>query len=313
MTIDFNEKTHTYYVDGEVATISVTELLQKHGISEDFSAVPQKTLKKKAQFGKSVHKDIEDIVYGQEPKTFQGKMFHDWTIKNCSGCIPETLLAVKAFGITVAGTCDIIGIERDRLFVADHKTVAKVNEEYVSWQVSLYDYMARKMGTIKNLDDEFEYTGAELFYCFHYTADKMTVIPLEKVPDTEIERLLEAEANGQIYKKPELVVADDFRLKVEKAESLLIRIEQERENALEAAKLLREELLRQMKLQGVKSWETGELKVSLVRGTERKTVDSEKLRRMFPKAFEVCTKTTTIKDSIRVTPKGAKNDKERTV
>lgn len=310
MTIDFNSKTHTYYVDGDVATISVTELLQKHGIAEDFSAVPQKTLKKKAQFGTAVHKDIERVIYGVEPRTFQGRMFHEWALKNCSGCIPETLLAVQAFGITVAGTCDLIGIERGKLFIADHKTKTKVNEQCVSWQVSLYDYMARKMGTIKNLDEEFEYTGAERFYCFQYDADKMTVIPLEKVPDTEIERLLEAEASGQIYKKPELIVADDFRLKVEQAESLLMRIEQARESALETAKRLREELLRQMKEQGVKSWETDELKVSLVRGTERKTVDSEKLRRIFPKAYEVCTKTTTIKDSIRVTPKGVKNDKE---
>lgn len=311
MRIDFDNKNHAYYVDGEIATISVTELLSKHGIADDFSAVPTKTLKRKAEVGKLVHKDIENVVFGTEPKTFEGSQFQNWTFKNCFGCIPETLLAIKAYGITIAGTCDLIGIGTDeKLFIADHKTVTKLNKDYVSWQVSIYDYMARKMGKIKNLDEEYAYTGAERFYCFHYAQKQMKVVELEKVPDAEIERLFEAEAKGEQYKPRELVVAEEFRLKVEQAESALLAIESERDIALANAKKLREELLTAMKEQGIRRWETDKIKVSFIRGTERKTIDSEKLKRIFPRAYEKCLKTTLVNDSIRITPKGAQNGNE---
>ena len=39
MRIDFDEKNHIYRVDGDIASISVTELLHKHGLAPDYSGV----------------------------------------------------------------------------------------------------------------------------------------------------------------------------------------------------------------------------------------------------------------------------------
>ena len=39
MQIEFNEKDHIYMINGEVATLSVTKLLAKHNLANDYSGI----------------------------------------------------------------------------------------------------------------------------------------------------------------------------------------------------------------------------------------------------------------------------------
>ena len=45
MIVEFEEKDHIYSVNGDIASISVTELLKKHGLSPNYDGVNKQALR----------------------------------------------------------------------------------------------------------------------------------------------------------------------------------------------------------------------------------------------------------------------------
>ena len=313
MRIDFDEKNHIYRVNGDIASISVTQLLHKHKLAPDYSGVSKAALKKAATKGKEIHKDIECFINNAvyEPTTEAGKQFREWASKNLDSAIAEQMFAEDFNGMLLAGTADIVGFMQDGTpFIADHKTTAKFDREYVSWQVSLLDYMARKCSGMVINGNAFRWSGAKKFFCFHYTDDGMTVKELTPKTDTEVLALLDAEYHDKLYERHELAVTDDLKDCVAKAESELYRVKAEYDAAKKTADELRAQLVKEMERQGVYSFETDKVKITYVAPYDRTTVDSTKLRREFPSAYAACMKPTTVKASVRVTWRDNENGEE---
>lgn len=305
MEIRIDEKTHTYFVDGDIASISVTELLKKHGLAPDYSGVSKKDLSEKAEEGRRVHKDLELILNERNhtPTTPQGEQFRAWVKENIDCAVGEQKLAYEYNGMTICGTADVMGLRKDGVwFIADHKNMSKINKEYVSWQVSLLDYMARKIEGRTINGSPFMWHGAVKFYCFQYTPE-FKLVELEKVDDTEIERLIEAEYNHEIYKRPALVVDDELSVKFKEAERALIRIQEEEAAAKERAEELRALILSEMEKQGIKSWKTDEISVTYVAQQERISTDTAELKRHYPQIFARCQKISKVKAYLRITRK----------
>lgn len=309
MIVEFEEKDHIYSVNGDIATISVTELLKKHGLSPSYDGVNKTIMRESAEKGKEVHKDLENVLNtaGYEPKTEQGKQFAGWVKENLDCGVGEQVLGFERDGFILAGTADIMAIsKKGKFIIADHKNTSKFHREYVSWQVSLLDYMARKLENEKINGKVLKWKGASEFYCFHYDpkTGEMKVYELEKVPDEEIEKLLDCEINGEIYQRPVLVVDRELQAKFEQAENFLIEKEKEFKKAESTAKAIREELCKKMEEQGIKSWETSNIKVTYVAPVDRITVDSKKLKDKYPVVYTECQKLSKTKASVRVTLKG---------
>ena len=49
MIVEFEEKDHIYSVNGDIATISVTELLKKHGLSPSYDGVNKTIMRESAE------------------------------------------------------------------------------------------------------------------------------------------------------------------------------------------------------------------------------------------------------------------------
>ena len=60
MKIELEEKNHTYFVDGEIASISITELLRKHGLAPDYGSVSKAKLSQ----------DVDLIELNKERKAY---------------------------------------------------------------------------------------------------------------------------------------------------------------------------------------------------------------------------------------------------
>lgn len=308
MIIDFDEKTHCYAVNGDIASISVTELLKKHGLSTDYGDVPKKTMVKAAEHGKAVHKDLEKIMNALDyvPETTEGINYAEWVKQDIDCGRAEQMVAYDYKGMIVAGTADLVGIMKDgKLIVADSKTTAKVNKEAVSWQVSLIDYMFRKLQGEPINGHSIYWKGADRLLClaFDKKTGAMSVIDLDKVPDIEIERLLEAEYNGDKYQRPSLVLDKDMQLRVEQVESALILAQSEYIAAQEQAHKIRAELCKAFEAQGITKWESpnGIVKVAYVPKTTAITVDSAKLKAEYPQVWSKCQKATERKAYVKVT------------
>lgn len=306
MRIEFETKNHVYSVDGDIAAISVTELLRKHGISPDYSSVPSDVLTASAERGKAIHKDLENVMNenNYDPETDEGKAFAEWAKENLDCGVGEQMVAYDYNGMLVAGTADLIGISKiGEYIVADHKNTSSFYKESVTWQVSILDYFLRKLnGGLVN-GKPIHWRGADKFICFHYTEGKMEVKELEKIPDKEIERLLDAEYRNEIYQRRELVIEDELRLRVMEAEETLISIEKQKKVAEANAKELRSILLREMKRQGIEKWSTDRFTVSYVCGYERNTVDTAKLKKQYPMVYSDCQKISKVSESIKITEK----------
>lgn len=307
MQIELLEKTHTYLVNGDIASISVTELLAKHKLAPDYSDVKKEILKDKASKGKTVHKDIENILNSKAytPTTPQGEQFLEWASKNLDCAVGEQPLALDFNGMIICGTCDIMGFTKDgNAFICDTKTTSKIYKDTVAWQVSLLDYMARNCGDDIINGKEFHWKGASKFLCHHYDLKENAFreIELEKVPDEEIEKLLNCEYNNEIYEQKVLVIDEDLKAQIEKAEVELKEIETAYKEAEKKAKELREQLCEAFRTQNVKSWESADksILITYVCQTQRMSVDSTKLKKEFPRAYELCQKISTVKDSVQV-------------
>lgn len=310
MIVTFEEKGHIYSVNGEIASISVTELLTKHGLSP-YSGVSKAKMKESADVGKAIHKDLEDIlnVASYEPKTEQGKQFAEWVKENLDCGVGEQMLGFESNGLVIAGTADVMAIAKDKtLIVADHKNTSQFHREYVSWQVSILDYFARKLGREKINGKLLNWKGAKRFICFHYDpkTGKMTPHELNKVSDEEIERLLDCELHDEIYQRPMLVVDPELQQKYLQAEENFIAFEKQVKAVQKVRDDLRAEMLRLFEEQGIKSWESpdGKLLVTYIPQTEQVRVDSTKLKTKFPQVFTECQKLSKVKSQIRVTVRG---------
>lgn len=308
MRIDFNEKEHIYSLNGNIANISVTELLRKHGLAPNYSGVSEKVLKLSAEVGKAVHKDLE-LVFNEanyEPKTIQGENFAKWVGENLQCGVGEQMLGYEKNGWALCGTADVMAIAKDgALIIGDHKNTSSFNKEYVSWQVSLLDYMARKLGKSKLNGQALNWKGATRFYCFHYDKDTgdLDVKDLEKVPDSEIEKLIECELKGEIYQRPVLVIDAELQEKVIEAERELANIEFQYKQAKENADKMREALKKAFEEQNIKSWESpsGLVKATYIEAQDKVSVDSKKLKQDYPTIYSNCLKNTHTKSYIKIT------------
>lgn len=292
----FKEDTHQYFLvdcaTGEVVKelISVTTLLKKHGLAPDYSGVPSATLEAAAEYGKLVHSEIEKYIKdGEIGFTSELQEFIEY-------CEKTGLKPIKSEFIVhndiVAGTVDLAGEYPDEwLAYSDYKTTATLHKEAVRWQLSLYDYLGGNF--------------ADKLQAFHF-ASPLKVVDFEPIPLDEIEKLLECERNGEIYQPKQLTVADDLLTQIAEAEAKVKNFELLKKEVEAQAEILRQQLIEAMRAQNIKSFENESLKITYIEPTTRETIDSKKLKAEMPEIAAKYTKTSKVKDSVRITLKEVK-------
>ena len=289
----FKEDTHQYFLvdckTGEIIKelISVTTLLSKHGLAPDYSGVPSDTLKAKADYGKLVHSEIEKYIKdGEIGFTSELQEFIDHCEKTALEPIRSEFIVHNDI---VAGTVDLSGAYGEGLALVDYKTTATLHKEAVRWQLSLYDYLGGNT--------------ADILQAFHF-ASPLKVVDFEPIPLEEIKKLLECERNGEIYKPKQLTVAGDLLAQVAEAETQIKKFELLKKEVEAKAEVLKQKLIEAMRAQSIKSFENESLKITYVEPTTRETIDSKKLKAEMPEIAAKYTKTSKVKDSVRITLKG---------
>lgn len=290
----FREDTHQYFLvdvnTGEVVKelISVTTLLSKHGLSPDYSNVPSETLKAKAEYGKLVHKELEDYIksgvigFTQELQDFIAYCNNNKFMPTQSEFIVHNDI--------VAGTADVRGYDNTNIILGDFKTTATLHKEAVSWQLSIYAYLFNK-----DIQHKLK--------AFHFN-DGLKVVDIELKPVEEIEKLLECERNGEIYQSKQLVVEADLMAQLIEAEAVIKQFDLQKKEAEANAEKLRQMLLEKMREQGIKSFENDRIKLTYIEPTTRETIDSTRLKKEMPEIAEQYKKISNVKGSVRITLKG---------
>lgn len=312
MQIEFNEKDHIYMINGEVATLSVTKLLAKHNLANDYSGIDTQVLKRKANYGTTIHKDIECVVNDNEydPTTEEGKLFKAWAKENLQGAIAEQLLGVDYNGLTIGGSCDLMAfLKRGTPIICDHKTYASMDNKtklHIAWQLSIYDYMARHIDNVNGV--KLNWLGAKQFKVLWYKKDKETKeitleeIDVDKIDDAEIENLFNSEIKGEKYQPKELIIAQELEAKLQRAEIELALIQLKVKEQEKKTSQYREQLKEMMEKQNILNWKSpnGIVSISYKSAYVRDGIDSKKLKKERPDIYEKYSKPTNVKATVSV-------------
>lgn len=277
--VEFDKDTHKY-TDGDRVLISVTQLLRKHGLSPEYGKVDEEILRAAAEKGTLVHNEIETYVktgdYG-----FTDELS---TFIEISG--REKLTPLKAEEIVyndiAAGTYDLLcKDENGDLVLIDHKTTSTLHKGSVQWQLSIY-------AELSGLD-------IKKIAVIHYPTERL--IYLDKIPTDRINALFDAERNGG---ELPATVDNELVLKVGECETAILAIESHLKEIKEQAENYRQALLQAMLQNGVKTIDTGSLRITVKDASTRESIDTARLKKELPEVAAQYLKTATVKASLLV-------------
>ena len=288
--IIFNETDHEYIREGKTL-ISVTQLLHKHGLAPDYANVPEEILNAKAGRGHSIHKEIDLFVKeGKEPESEEAKAVTEWMKKNFIKGQSEVIVGNDI----VAGTYDFRNVLGPLI---DWKNTYSRDDNYWSWQLSLYDYLDGK--------------HTEDLFVGWIRKKELQFVPVRRHEDSEIERLLQCERDGTEFKEDPnpITLANSQELsEIAYLEDFINNLNAKLSEVKAKKAELMKGLLEQMKDNNIKSLETPRMKIAVKDSYVQKKVDSTRLKEELPDVYAKYLKETRVAESVVITMKGEQKD-----
>lgn len=282
--ISFDESTHTYALDGH-KLISVTQLLQKYGLSPDYGAVDQDTLKASADRGTLIHSEIEAYnKTGEEGFTEEFESYKKTVAEKGWKCLESEFLVHNDL---VAGRADLLMEEEGEKVIADVKTTSSLHKDSVSWQLSLYAYLYGDRGIKRG-------------QAFWFENGELKVVEIKLKPIEEVESLLSAYALDCPYQE-KVPASDELVAELTKAETLIRYYDNRKKDIAKKSEAIKQARIKAMEDKGVYSFENDSVKVTYIAPGTRQTIDTAKLKKELPSLAEKFRKTTQVGAGIRVT------------
>ena len=282
----FDSSTHTYSSmrEGErphVFPRSVTGIIRDNLFADEYKNVDKATLAKAAEYGTKVHEEVE--LYermGIDPMSDEAKEIVNMRLRERYHWLESEYFVSD--GDYVAGSIDCVWesmVAKGSLALADIKTTYNYNEEYVTWQLSIYAYLFELQNPGLKIDKLFccwtkkkKVNGEERFFHECY--------PLKRKPVAEVVALIEqdkARRNGEPKAelgspKAELsgtVTAGVPALLDKDAIEAFIEIKEKAEAAKEAYEELTTRMRALMREKGMKTFDGGRLRLTYTEASER--------------------------------------------
>ena len=275
----FDANTHTYstMLDGERPHIfprSVTGIIRDNLFADEYKGVDKATLAKAADYGTKVHEAVE--LYertGIEPTSDEAKEIVSMRLRERYHWVESEYFVSD--GDYVAGSIDCVWesmVAKGSLALADIKTTYNYNEEYVTWQLSIYAYLFELQNPGLKIDKLFccwtkkkKVNGEERFFHDCYELKR---IPKEKV--IELIEMDKARSNGEeAMAKPSLTENAVPALLDADAIEAFIDIKEKAEAAKEAYDELTSKLKALMRDNGLKTFDGGRLRLTYTAPSEK--------------------------------------------
>lgn len=292
--VSFEGITHTYLLDNEVFLMGVTSLMKKHSLAPNYADVPEEVLRKAAERGSKVHKDIEDYCNGKLGVVITPELraFIKCGIKWIAN---EYLVSDNKL---VASSIDIVAdAGNGKVNLIDIKTTSVLHTEPLSWQLSIYAYLFK----LQNPDIEIE--G---LYGLHIKSGKAQMVPVERKEERQIIELLKCEEDDlpffpEVQELPQ--ETQQMLTQLEDATNKITLIKTSLKEAEELKKSIEQGIIAEMERKALKTLENGPIKVTYVAPYTKEGVDTKKLQEVMPEIYERYKKVTNVSAGIKVTIK----------
>jgi hypothetical protein len=291
MNVTFNAERHTYTNSEGKGLQGITSLLSKHLFPKKYSAVPEKTLAQAAERGKSIHFALQ--CFNDDRFVLNEELIEKWEkFRAENGIVTLKSEYLVSDGINFATQIDLVGMVDDFDALFDFKTTYNVDKKYLSWQLSICDYLKRKTDGI----------GADKLFGIHIDKEyNFTLIEVGRISDHKIEDLFRAELDGKIYSDVEIANIDTNALML--LESTYNDLKSQLDDLEEKRTALMQLVREQMIASGIKSFDVGDTKFTNVEDTVSQTFDSKKFKADHPEMADLYTKTTNKKGFLKITTK----------
>lgn len=286
----FDELTHSYFC-GERMLIGVTSLMSKHGLSPDYGTVSPEVLSKAAAKGTAIHSQLED--YDNGVAVVEDENLKAYKKLNLKVLCSEYLVSDNE---VVATFIDKV---LDDYSLADVKTTSEVHTHALEWQLSICAYLFERQNPgIK----------VPALYCIHVRNKKAKLIPINRLPDSEVERLIGCEAKGEEFTEIPLetavteIISESEELTLTKSLESIAAFKQKIKEAEEAISEIQNRLYNHMKEHNLTEviGETG--KFVRTAETTRISLDTKALKEKNPKIYEKYKVEIAVKGSIKFKP-----------
>lgn len=291
-----DEAEHTYTLDG-LPMRGITGVLNEYIFADKYAGIPQKILNDAAKRGKEIHKQVENIVNGKAVEMcWEVELFFD-------RMIGKELIAseyIVSDNELFASAIDLVD-EYGNLY--DIKTTAKLDLDYIRWQLSIYAYFFELQNpTLK----------ANKLYGVWLKDKNCEIVQVDRIDKEIIKGLLNAAALGEAWTNPlekeanekaeQLAVANAEQIaEMEKLTQAVAQLKTDYELADAKLKEFKAGMLTLMVANGVDKIEMPTMTISVKQAYTRKTIDTQALKDAMPdvaKKFEkesVVAETLTIK------------------
>lgn len=290
----FEPVSHSYLLDGDELLIGVTSLMNKHGLSPDYSNVPKKVLENAAAEGTAIHNEIEAYYEGRT--ALNTPLTEEIAGLGLNFVSAEYLVSDNEL---TASSIDLVfkGQKKGEYDLVDIKTTQKMHRRSLEWQLGIYAYLF----TLQNPG-----TTIGSCYCMHVDKKRRKLIglvPIEPVSRDDVQDLLSCERDGLVYmdnrEKDGVPVLTDAELSAYIDAQATIAEMRENIKSLEAAfKEYDSKVLDYMEGRGLDELDTRGGTFKVVKAHTRSTVDSSLLEKKFPNAYALCRKETQVKSRL---------------
>ena len=279
--IIFDKENHTYKL-GDDYLQGITGLLNKHLFPNKYAKVPSEILKKAASKGSFIHECCELVdTLGIIPNVLEAQNYIKLKEKNNLTTIANEYLVTDCKNFASA-----IDVVLDDYSLADIKTTAEFDSEYVSWQLSIYAYLFELQNPTLKVNNLFGIwlrdTTAEL-------------IQVDKISSELIKELLQCELDNKLFVNPLVKKIPD---KVFILEEELINLDTQFKEIDIKKKALLESLLDEMEAENADKWETSRIRLTRRKATLTERFDSKSFKEVNPDLYSQFVKISPVKSSI---------------
>ncbi|WP_300700933.1 hypothetical protein [Bacteroides sp.] len=296
-SVVFNEEDHTYFL-GDKQLDGITGMISHQLFPNKYNNIPESILKKAAEKGSRIHAQCQFVdATGFAPESIEAENYLSERISAGYNVVANeyTVSDNEHF----ASNIDCVWEKEERVSLADIKTTYMLDKEYLSWQLSIYAYLFEMQNPLLKVEN---------LYGIWLRGDKSELVPVERKSDADIKKLMECEVNGELFQSSGLIPSMDKQILSIQLVNTIIEIEEQAAYISEIQKDCKEKVKSAMKEFGVKSFDSGRLKVSYTPVSVSNSFDSKKFQSDHPDLYAKYLKTATKSDSIRITIREDRNE-----
>lgn len=286
--VQFDQEQHKYYDKRTGRELKgITSTLIRRLFPNKYKDVPQFVLQKAADKGSIVHEDIElTETLGTSPSTQEGKNYLQLKAENGLTFLSSEHLVSDMENY--ASSIDLVFDAEDNVVdIADIKTTYKFDKESVSWQLSIYAYMLELNNPkvkVRNL------------YGIWLRGEIAELIPVDRRSKGEVKALIEADVEDKDYD-----YSPAFPEYITENEQSLYALAKRIHELTEEYDVIKSDIQKGMSEHGDKSFDLGNMVVTLVAPSKKTSFDSKKFQAEHKDLYGQYLKITKTKESLKVT------------